>query len=185
MAQVQFDIPYSDQPRNRGTVAIRVILAIPHEILMYVLQMVNSVVTLIHWFIQVFTGKRNAALTNFSTRYLNYATHVWTYAGLMYDPYPGFLDDNGQTPVQFSFVPDTEVNRLTVLLRIFWMIPAAIISYLLTIAGTLVTVISWFAILFTGTMPRGMFDFLLKAHRYVIQTVAYGTLLSDDYPKYG
>ena len=33
MAQVQLDVPHNEGPRNRGTVAIRIILAIPHLVL--------------------------------------------------------------------------------------------------------------------------------------------------------
>jgi hypothetical protein len=52
------------------------------------------------------------------------------------------------------------------------------------IAGEVVTIICWFAILFTGQMSQGMFDFLLKVHRFGVRTSAYTSLLTDTYPKY-
>ena len=52
------------------------------------------------------------------------------------------------------------------------------------IAGFLVTVATWFAIVFTGTQSRGSFDFLLKVHRLGVRTNAYVLLLTDTYPKY-
>jgi hypothetical protein len=76
------------------------------------------------------------------------------------------------------------VNRLTVGLRIIWAIPAIIIAAVLAIASFFVGIVSWFAILFTGKHPRGMFDFILKAQRYLLQTSAYTLLLTDTYPKY-
>ena len=68
MAQVQLDVPYNEGPRNRGTVAIRIILAIPHLLIVGVWGYAIEIVSVIHWFIQVFTGKRNQGLFNFSNR---------------------------------------------------------------------------------------------------------------------
>ena len=78
MAQVQLDVPYNEGPRNRGTVAIRIILAIPHLLIVGVWGYVIEFVAVIHWFIQVFTGKRNQGLFNFSNKYLDYASRVPT-----------------------------------------------------------------------------------------------------------
>lgn len=183
--QATLDIPYAEA-RNRGTVLVRIILAIPHLLLAGVLASVAQMATLVHWFIQLFTGKRNPGLTEFVGKVLAYQTRVMTYAGLMYDEYPGFFDDQGRTPVQVS-VPSEEgpVNRLTVGLRFIWVIPAAIIGALLSIAIEVVVIVCWFAVVITGKMPQGMYDFMLKGHRFMVQLNAYSLLLTDTYPKYG
>ena len=184
MAQVQFDVPYNEGPRNRGTVAIRVILAIPHFVIVSVWSYAVQIVAVIHWFIQVFTGKRNQGLFNFSNRWLGYASRTYSYAGLLFDAYPGFIDDGGKTPVQYNLEYSESVNRLTAGLRIIWAIPALIIAAVLGFAAFVVTIVTWFTILITGKHPRGQFDFQLKVHRYSIQTNAYVGLLTDDYPKF-
>jgi len=156
MAQVQFDVPYSEQ-RNRGTVAIRLILAIPHLIIIGVWSNVVQVVAVIQWFIQVFTGKRNRGLTEFTLAWLNYAARVYGYVGLLFDEYPEFVSDEGKTPVRFAMpYEEGPVNRLTVGLRIIWAIPALVIAWLLSIAIGVVTILGWFVILFTGLacVPR-------------------------------
>jgi len=182
--QASLDIPYAES-RNRGTVLVRIILAIPHVLVVYVLGIVSQLATFVHWFIQLFTGKRNQGIADFVTKVLAYQARVVTYAGLMFDEYPGFFDDQGKTPVQFQMPPaDAPVNRLTVGLRIIWMIPAAIIAAVIGIAIYVLTIICWFAILITGKMPAGMFDFLLRGHRFSLQVNAYGSLLTDTYPKY-
>ena len=81
MAQVQLDVPYNEGPRNRGTVAIRIILAIPHLIIVQVWNYAVEIVAVIHWFIQVFTGKRNRSLFDFSNRWLGYASRTYRYPG--------------------------------------------------------------------------------------------------------
>ena len=185
MAQVQLDVPYNEGPRNRGTVAIRLILAIPHMIIVQVWYYAVEIVAIIQWFIQVFTGKRNEGLFNFSNRWLGYAARTYTYTGLLFDEYPGFIDDNGKTPVQYNLDYAEPVNRLTAGLRLIWAIPAILVSMVLGIACFFVTVVTWFCILITGKHPRGQFDFQLKVHRYTLQTHAYVGLLTDDYPQYG
>ena len=184
MAQVQLDVPYNEGPRNRGTVAIRIILAIPHLVIVSVWSYAVEIVAVIHWFIQVFTGKRNEGLFNFSNRWLGYASRTYTYTGLLFDEYPGFIDDGGKTPVQYTFEYTEDVNRLTAGLRLIWAIPALVISAVLSIAVFFVTIVTWFTILFTGKHPRGQFDFQLKVNRYTMQTHAYLALMTDDYPKY-
>ncbi|MCB1001813.1 MAG: DUF4389 domain-containing protein [Acidimicrobiales bacterium] len=183
--QSTLDIPYADT-RNRVTVLVRLVLAIPHVIVLYVLGIVAQVITVVHWFIQVFTGARHPGISGFVARVLAYQARVGAYAGLLFDEYPGFFDDQGKTPAQVN-VPTAEgpVNRLTVGLRFLWIIPAAVIAALVGIAVEVVTIVSWFAILFTGTHPRGMYDFMLKGHRYLLQVNTYGSLLSDTYPKFG
>lgn len=185
MAQVEFDVLYSET-RNRGTVAIRLILAIPHLILVGAWTYAVEIVAVIHWFIQVFTGRRNASLSGFTNKWLAYASRVYGHVGLLFDEYPGFIDDDGKTPARYQFVPEeTPVNRLTTGLRLIWAIPAAIVVYVMTIVATVLAIVTWFTIVITGKQPRGQFDFLLKVERYVLQFYAYAMLLTDDYPKWG
>ncbi len=184
MAQVQYDVPYSEQ-RNRGTVAIRIILAIPHLILVSLWSDLMGIVAVIQWFIQLFTGKRNRALCDFTVAYLSYSARVYSYVGLLFDQYPEFITDEGKTPVRFSMqVEEQPVNRLTVGLRFIWAIPAIIISAVLGFAIFVLTVIAWFVILITGKLPTGWHAFLVKGHKYVLQHYAYIYLLTDEYPKY-
>lgn len=183
--QATLDIPYAPT-RNRGTVLVRIILVIPHLVVVYVLSAIAQLATFVHWFIQLFTGARHSGITGFVGKVLAYQARVMTYFGLMFDEYPGFFDDGATSPARVG-VPSEErpVNRLTVGLRFIWIIPAAIIGALLAIAIEVVSVVCWFAIVITGKMPQGMFDFLLKGHRYMVQVNAYALLLTDTYPKYG
>jgi hypothetical protein len=184
MAQVEFEVPYTEQ-RNRATVAFRIILAIPHLVLVSLWSNVTGIVAFIQWFIQVFSGRRNRDLNEFTIAYLNYAARVYAYAGLLFDQYPEFITDRGVTPVRFAMANEEEpVNRLTVGLRFLWIIPAAIIAFGLSIANFVVTLLGWFAILFTGRLPPGWHAFLVKAHRYILREYAYMYLLTDEYPAY-
>lgn len=184
MSQVQFDVPHLS-PRNRLTVAFRVILAIPHLIVLNLLGAVTQAAAVIHWFIQVFTGNRNAGIFDFSNKWLGYSARVYAYTGLLDDDFPEFFTDSGRSPVRYSLDYTEPVDRLTAGLRLIWVIPAALLGMLIGIGAAVVTFIGWFAILFTGQLPPGWHGFLVKAHRYSLQLYAYGYLLTDDYPHYG
>ena len=179
--QATVDIPYLEQ-RNRGTVAIRLILAIPHFIVLYIFQIGASVLTFLQWFVCVITGKRNQGMWNFCNGYLGYATRVMTYLGLMHDEFPPFGTEPGNVPVRYALAFSEPANRLTVGLRIIWMIPAMIIAGVLGLIGEILTIVAWFAIVITGKMPLGIHSFLVKVHTYTVQANAYGMLLTDTYP---
>jgi hypothetical protein len=184
MAGLTFDASYTEQ-RNRLTAAFRIILAIPHLIVQGVWYYVIELVALIQWFIILFTGKRNEGIFNFQRSWLGYYGRVSSYAWLIHDVFPPFGTDEGAVPVRTTIENDQPVNRLTNALRIIWIIPALIIGVVIFIAAFFVIVASWFAIVITGKHPRGMWDFSVKAMRYMMQLQAYGLLMTDAYPKFG
>jgi len=183
MQQVVFDVPYTEA-RNRGTTAIRFILAIPHLILYSLWNRVAQLAAVVQWFICVFTGKRNKGIWDFTVASEAYGSRVGSYVGLLHDVFPPFLTEQGAVPSRYGLEYDESVNRMTTALRIIWAIPAILITAVIGIAAFVVWIVSWFAILITGKHPRGMFDFLLKFQRYSLQTSAYTMLMTDTYPKY-
>ncbi|MEY2524180.1 MAG: hypothetical protein QOJ66_2745 [Ilumatobacteraceae bacterium] len=184
MSAVGYDVTYQEQ-RNRLTTAFRFILAIPHLIVSQVWGYLAQIVGVIQWFIIVFTGKRNQGLWNLQQSWLGYYSRVVGYLSLLYDPYPAFGTDPGNAPVRTEISYEESANRLTNVLRFLWIIPALIVAIFVGIASAVVTLISWFAILFTGKQPKGMWDFVLKAVRYTLQLQSYALLMTDDYPKFG
>ena len=60
-----------------------------------------------------------------------------------------------------------------------------IVGLVVSIGGAFLGVISWFAILFTGKHPRGMWEFMLKVISTYCSSQAYVYLMTDEYPKFG
>jgi hypothetical protein len=52
-------------------------------------------------------------------------------------------------------------------------------------AAAVVTIIAWFAIVFTGRHPRGLWDLAAFYMRWRVRAVSYVTLLTDEYPPFG
>jgi len=120
----------------------------------------------------------NVALTKFSAR-------VWAYIDLLTDVYPS-TDEEQVVHIEIPY-PDVknELNRWLPLVKWLLAIPHYIVLFFLYIAAIVCLVIAWFAILFTGRYPRGLFDFVVGVSRWSLRVDAYVFLLvTDRYPPF-
>lgn len=166
------------------------ILAIPHAIIQYFLQIVLQVVSVISWFAILFTGKMPEGLARFSAMALRYQYRLMSYSGFLHADYPPFefpttFEDPGGQPVRVDYeVALEDRNRLTVGLRFIWIIPAALFAMVVFLAAYVVWFIAIFAVLFTGRWPDGMRSFVIRALGVVVRLSAYAALLTDEYPPF-
>jgi Domain of unknown function (DUF4389) len=59
------------------------------------------------------------------------------------------------------------------------------VLFFLDIGALVVVIAAWFAILFTGRYPRGMFDFVEGLARWHNRVIGYAvTLVTDEYPSF-
>jgi hypothetical protein len=77
------------------------------------------------------------------------------------------------------------LSRLLIFVKWLLVIPHLIILYFLDIALGVVTFIAWWAILFTGHYPRGMWMFSMSVMSWTARVNAYFMLLRDEYPPFG
>ena len=184
MARPSFTITYS-APRDRVTNFFRYFTAIPHLVIVAAWQYLTNALTFLQWFVVLFTGKRHEGMWKLQNAWLGYAARVYSYVGLMYDKWPNIGTEPNGEPTSYSFQYEAPANRVSNFFRIIWIIPAAIVGIAVGIAASVLVVICWFVILFTGNQPRGMFDLLARVHSYMVQLNAYGMLMTDDYPRFG
>jgi hypothetical protein len=82
-----------DLERNRLTVFFRLLLAIPALIVLYVLQLVAEVVSLLSWFYALVTGNMNRGMRDLLAYWLRYQAQTGGYILLLTSRYPSFSDD--------------------------------------------------------------------------------------------
>jgi len=64
-------------------------------------------------------------------------------------------------------------------------IPHYIVLLLLYVGALFAVIAAWFAILFTGRFPRGIFDYLVGVGRWTNRVTAYAFILvTDEYPPF-
>lgn len=166
------------------------LLDIPQLFVAYLLGQIGQLLAFISWLIIVFTGKLPVGLANFQCLVIRYTTRAYSYAVWLREPYPPFEftpspEDPGGDPVVVTLAPVLEDrNRLTVGLRLIWMIPAALFGFVLWLGAVAVTFAAFFAVLFTGRYPAGMHRYMVRVFRYSVRLSAYGYLLVDEYPPF-
>jgi hypothetical protein len=80
---------------------------------------------------------------------------------------------------------DHDLNRWMPLVKWFLAIPHYFVLIFLVIGAIGAVIIAWFAILFTGRYPRGLFDYVVGVGRWGLRVQAYAfLLLTDQYPPF-
>jgi uncharacterized protein DUF4389 len=194
--------------RNRLTTAFRLILAIPHLILVGgvgagfafysnggngdatklggetgLLGGIAYLLAVISWFTIVFVNEHYTPIRRYTHFYLRWRVRVLAYFMLLADRYPPFGD--GPYPAALVFDdPNRARNRVSVGLRLILAIPHFIVLFFVLCAWWLTTVFAWFFILLTGRYPQALYGFGVGALRWLIRVEAYMLLLIDDYPPF-
>jgi hypothetical protein len=122
---------------------------------------------------------------DFARELTRFESRVMAYLVLLTDRYPSTVDEQS-VHLDIDY-PDAEqdLNRWLPLVKWLLAIPHYIVLIFLYIAAVVAVVVAWFAILFTGRYPRGLFDFVVGAGRWGLRVQAYAFLLvTDRYPPF-
>jgi Domain of unknown function (DUF4389) len=199
---VQFSVEYPDRPLNRLTTVFRLIVAIPIFIVMAALGGDQSgyasnnhswqiaggtsgLLFLAPLLMILFRQKYPRWWFDWNRELLRFSNRVGVYLALMDDHYPS-TDEQQTVGLDFPY-PDAKegLNRWLPLVKWLLAIPHYILLVFLWIAAVVSVVIAWFAILFTGRYPRGLFDFVLGVFRWTNRVVGYAFILvTDEYPPF-
>ena len=199
---VQFSVDYPDRPLNRLTTAFRIFVAIPILIVLgsvsggtwarlssnrgtLVLSGAGGLLFFGPFLMILFRQKYPRWWFDWNLELQRFSNRVGAYLALMDDRYPA---TDQEQAVHLNYVyPDAarDLNRWLPLVKWFLAIPHYIVLFFLWIAAIVVVIIAWFAILFTGRYPKGMFDFVEGVIRWENRVIAYAFLLvTDRYPPF-
>ena len=87
-------------------------------------------------------------------------------------------------PINFSTEYPGKMSRLTTFFRCILVVPHLIVLAVIGIAAGVIAFIAWWAILFTGNYPKGMFNFFVGYMRWTTRVNGYSYLLTDKYPPF-
>ena len=122
---------------------------------------------------------------DFALQFNRFTARVWAYAALLTDTYPSTVDEQAvHLDLDYPDVPK-DLNRWLPLVKWLLVIPHVIVLAFLIIGAFIAVVVAWFAILFTGRYPRGLFEYVVGVGRWALRVTAYATLLvTDRYPPF-
>jgi hypothetical protein len=122
---------------------------------------------------------------DWNVNFFRFETRVMAYLALMDDRYPSTDEDQG-VHVEIDY-PEAQrdLNRWLPLVKWLLAIPHYVVLFFLVAAAFAVVLIAWFAILFTGRYPAGLFDFVEGVFRWGARVQGYAFMLvTDRYPPF-
>lgn len=180
---VVFDVEYPES-HSRLLIFVKILLAIPHFIVVYLLTIPLGILTILAWFAILFTGRYPKAFFDFNVGVMRWMANVGSYAALLRDEYPPFSWEPGDYPLVLDIPRAERQSRFRLFIRAFSYIPNYIVFSFVMTGWMFTTLISWFAILFTGHYPKGLFKFSTGVGRWYFRQQSYLYLLRDEYPPY-
>ena len=120
----------------------------------------------------------NLNITKFGYRVLSYLS-------LFTDVYPS-TDEEQAVHIDIPY-PDVKKDLISWYPLVKWLlaIPHYFVLAFLCIAAVVCVIIAWFAILFNGKYPRGLFDFVVGVYRWDLRVGSYAfMLITDKYPPF-
>jgi hypothetical protein len=122
---------------------------------------------------------------DFARELVRFGSRVAAYGALLTDRYPSTVDEQSvHLEIDYPNV-EQDLNRWLPLVKWLLAIPHYVVLAVLGIAAVVAVVIAWFAILFTGRYPKGLFEFVVGVGRWAIRVQAYAFLLvTDRYPPF-
>ena len=201
---VTFNVDYPDRDLDRLTSAFRIVVAIP---ILAVLSLLTG--ASLHYVTTNNTTNETATLATgggvlflplvlmivFRQKYprwwfdwnlqvLRFSNRVSAYLALLDDHYPS-TDEEQAVHLDFPYPDARQLNQWLPVVKWLLAIPHYIVLFFLAIGAIVAVIIAWFAILFTGRYPRGLFDFVVGVMRWSNRVTGYAfVLVTDEYPPF-
>jgi hypothetical protein len=197
---VLFSVDYPERPLNRLTTGLRLFTALPIVLLLGALggrtQWISgtgtsavvgggSLLFLAPLLMILFRQKYPRWWFDWNLELQRFGNRVTAYVALMDDRYPSTTDPQS-VHLDYAY-PDArhDLDRWLPLVKWLLAIPHYIVLFFLDIAAVVAVLVAWFAILFTGRYPRGLFDFVEGVIGWHNRVIGYAiVLVTDRYPPF-
>ena len=197
---VQFDVDFPSRPLNRLSTAFRFLIALPVIVLLTMLSgetfgdgdrsrtstlVIGGAAVFVPLVLMlVFRQKYPRWWFDWNLNLMRFGNRVTVYLALLDDRYPS-TDEEQAVHLEFAYPDAHALNRWLPIVKWLLALPHYFVLFFLWIGALVSVVIAWFAILFTGTYPRGLFDFVVGVLRWTNRVNAYAyTLVTDVYPPF-
>jgi hypothetical protein len=197
---VSFDVDFPTRPLGRLSTAFRFIAAIPILALLTFLSgetfrdrdhstgntlVIGGAAVFVPLVLMlVFRQKYPRWWFDWNINLLRFSNRVMAYLALLDDRYPS-TDEEQSVHLQFAYPDARQMNRWLPLVKWILALPHYFVLFFLGLGVIFAVVAAWFAILFTGSYPRSLFDYVVGVLRWTNRVNAYAfSLVTDQYPPF-
>src|SRR5712692_1677204 len=196
---VQFDVDFPERPLRRLTTAFRLLIAIPIVVVLTMLSgetfrdsdhetrelvIGGAAVFLPLVLMLVFRQKYPRWWFDWNLNLLRFSNRVTAYLALLDDRYPS-TDEEQSVHLELTYPDAGQLNRWLPLVKWLLAIPHYVVLLFLGLGAVVAVIAAWFAILFTGTYPRSLFDYVVGVLRWINRVNGYAfALVTDQYPPF-
>ncbi len=178
---IRFAVDYPES-LNRLTTLLRLIWALPLLVLLYV---VGNLTVFAPLLLILFRKKYPRWMFDWNLELSRFTARVEAYVLLLRDEYPS-TDEEQAVHLEIDY-PNVErdLKRWMPLVKWFLAIPHYVVLFVLLVVVLVLTIVAWFAILFTGRYPRGIFNLVVGTFRWGQRVGGYAFLMvTDRYPPF-
>ena len=184
-----------DTALGRWLWLVKLLLVIPHLIVLIFLWVAFVVLTMVALFAILFTGRYPRGIFDFNVGVLRWSWRVGFYSSSAFatDRYPPFSLSSRDYPANLEVEYPERLSRGLVLIK-WWLLAIPHYLVLIPIQGIggqrgvdLVSLLALFGavgLLFKGRYPRDIFELVMGFNRWTLRVVAYTALMTDKYPPF-
>ncbi len=184
----RLSIDYPDRELDRVSSALRILWVLPVLVISSIVGEAGAgafgILFIALVLMILFRQKYPRWWFDFSVEVARFTTRVGAYFLLMSDVYPS-TDEEQYVHLDIDYPDATQLNRWLPLVKWLLAIPHFVVLAVLYIGAFFAVIGAWFAIVFTGRYPKGIFDYIEGVMRWTLRVEAYVSLLvTDRYPPF-
>jgi hypothetical protein len=168
--------------RGRIAVLLRVVLVIPHYLVLSVWSLLVAPALAIAWLALLIEGRLPSFLDRFLGSFLRYQGQVTAWFDLLSARYPDPLHTR-EHPFRIELPERPRQRRLVTLLRLPLALPAVVLASAFNVVLSVAAVAAWLVAVALGRTTAGLLELGTFCLRYQLETQAYVMLLTSAYPR--
>jgi len=189
-----FNIKHAER-LSRGELLLRtffgaIYIILPHAFLLLFVGLWGSILGFISWWMILFTGRYPQSFFEFQVGLIRWQTRLNARMMNLADGYPSFGINGTDDATEVNIPYPESLSRGTLLLKTFFgffyvLLPHGFVLAFLSIGVLFALFIGWFSILFTGSLPKGIHDFITGYYRWSTRVSLYfPQYMTDTYPPF-
>ena len=179
---------------SRGQLLLRtffgaIYIALPHVFILYFIMIASAFLNFLTFWVIMFTGKHPRSWWDFQMNFQRWNLRLNASLLNLRDEYPPFGLSAQMPGVTLEAEYPESNSRGSVLLRTLFgffyvLLPHAFILMFRGIACYFIIFIAFWAVLFTGKYPEGMFKFVVDTIRWSTRVNFFMMYMNDEYPPF-